>query len=145
VGLGTPVGFVGFEIVRRIAPVFEIAAGAGFGLAAPSSIQWSIMPRLRLGEQLNAMVVGIGLSGGYYAVGPTFGADDESSGPPGTAPTQYTLWANFEAGGEHIARGGFAFRYFVGLTHGWPAHGEAPLAGELLGFPYFGFGFGYAF
>jgi len=138
-GLGTPEGFVGLELVRRVGPLLELALGGGSGFGG---LQWAAMPRIRVGEQVNAFTLGLGVSGGQHAAFPSFG--DESS-PTTPAPTEYILWANLEAGWEHIAYGGFALRVFGGLTHGWPAHGERPLHGDLLTFPYGGVGLGAAF
>ena len=37
VGLGTPVGYVGVELARRVSPLFVISAGAGMGVSGPQS------------------------------------------------------------------------------------------------------------
>jgi hypothetical protein len=139
-GAGTPVGISGPEAVHhfRSSP-FEISAGFGGGFAAIDTrphappgyvLQWAVMPRLRLGDKQHAFTLGAGMSGGEF----------------GIYQLSYTLWANFEAGGEHWLHGGLALRYFVGYVRGCTATSCTVTAGGGgLAFPYFGLGVGYAF
>ena len=146
VGLGTPVGIGGLEIVHQFDTTFEVAAGVGSGLAAASAhngspLQWAVMPRLRLGHTWrNGLTLGAGMSGGNGDV--PFNVCDEHCDPePASYPVHDMLWANFEIGGEHWLRGGFAFRYFAGYAHGWRTDDPS----STLDFPYVGTGIGYAF
>jgi hypothetical protein len=151
-GFGTPEGIAGFEGVHRFGDRLELAAGVGTGLAAAASephasfghvLQWSVMPRFRLGDDRKALTLGAGLSGGQYtSAGWCFGCDD---GAPSTYPTYYTLWANFEIGGEHWSRGGFALRYYLGFARGAMLQSAPASASSFLAFPYLGIGLGYAF
>lgn len=88
-------------------------------------LQWAVMPRLRLG----AFTFGAGMSGGEF----------------GTFQLSYTLWANFEAGGEHWLHNGLALPYVVGYARGCTATSCTVAAGGGLAFPYLGLGVGYAF
>jgi hypothetical protein len=152
-GFGSPVGVVGLEGVHRYGEWFELTAGFGNGLGALAAqphghfghaLQWSVMPRLRAGNDFNAFTLGAGLSGGEFSGHVLcIGCEDEaSSSGPTSYPTHYTLWTNFEVGGEHWSRSGLAIRYFLGLAHatlfGVPTSGIATL-------PYLGLGVGYAF
>jgi hypothetical protein len=155
-GFGTPNGVSGFEAVHLFSDWFELAAGVGEGLGAGTSqphpsvghlLQWSFMPRLRVGDARNALTVGVGLSGGEYT---SHGlcvicGGDGSSSQESTYPTYYTLWTNFEVGGERWSRSGFAFRYFLGYAQGAMLGSPPPSASTFLAFPYFGIGLGYAF
>jgi hypothetical protein len=147
-GAGTPVGAAGFEAVHRFgSTVFELSAGIGAGFSAGMStpnppfghsVQWSVMPRLRLGAGGNAFTAGAGISGGNYGgIHLTIG---DGPGPNAPYPTDYVLWANFEAGGECWYDSGFALRYFLGLASGCAVSG----CGSSTGFPYLGLGLGYA-
>jgi hypothetical protein len=151
-GLGAPVGVFGLEAVQRLGALFEVAVGVGLGGSAMESqknaslghlLQWSFMPRLRAGDDHNAVTFGAGVSGGQYGginlfgFGPGCTSDDL---PCGDFPTHYTLWTNVELGGEHWTRHGVAFRYFLGVAYDAlrpPANAEA--------FPYAGMGLGRAF
>lgn len=134
-GLGTPEGLSGFEAVDRFGDSLELAAGLGAGFAAilagppANPLQWSVMPRLRLGDDHDAFTLGAGLSGGQYA----------------TDPTYYTIWANFEIGSEHWSRGGFAFRYYLGFAHGMMLGSQSSADRPVPDIPYLGIGLGYAF
>jgi len=124
-GLGTPVGYFGLEGLRRIAPRWEIAAGVGLGLSASKNgsglgheLQWSLMPRYRLGSDRAAMTIGLGVSGGNYAhtLESLCGSEEEIL-TCSLANWRYTLWANVELGGEYWLPSGFALRFFVGYGH----------------------------
>ncbi len=147
VGLGTPVGIGGLEIVHQFGTTFEVTAGVGSGLAAASAhngspLQWAVMPRLRLGDTWrNGLTLGAGMSGGNYGDVPFNVCDEHCDPEPASYPVHYMLWANFEIGGEHWLRGGFAFRYFAGYAHGWRTDDPS----STLDFPYVGTGIGYAF
>jgi hypothetical protein len=155
-GVGTPIGFLGFEGVHRVGELFELSAGIGIGGSAIEAeghsfggvLQWSLMPRLRFGRDHAAFTLGAGVSGGQYG-GFDFG--DEGPGCPtdectGGFPTKYVLWNNLEIGGEYWSRGGFALRYFGGLAFGMTVDpfGGSPLGGTRF-LPYLGAGLGYAF
>ena len=151
-GLGSPVGGLGLEVVQRFGAHFELAAGFGVGEAAASSephpglghvVQWALMPRLRLGNDAAALTVGAGISGGEYGEGflrSLFLFCNEDSCPSTNAPypTRYVIWSNFEIGLEHSWRNGFATRLFAGYAHGFAS-------GDSFNLPYLGFGLGYAF
>jgi hypothetical protein len=162
-GLATPIGFLGFESVHRFGKFLELSAGIGIGGSAVQSnrhsfggvLQWSLMPRLRLGNDHAALTLGAGVSGGEYGGFDVFGdgpgcPSSDSYGCSGSTlgfPTQYTLWRNLEIGGEYWSRGGFALRYFVGLALGMTVSpfGGSPLGGSQGSpLPYFGLGLGYA-
>jgi hypothetical protein len=151
-GLGAPVGFIGLEAVHHFRSLpFELAAGFGNGFSAARSsksppfghaIQWSVMPRVRAGDESNAFTLGAGISGGNYGNSPTFAADGQ---PPDTYPTKYVLWLNLEIGGEHWSTQGFAVRYFLGWANGCTFVGcSRTVNNGTLSFPYLGIGLGYA-
>lgn len=155
-GLGTPVGVYGLEAVHRFGGVFELAAGVGLGSSAMSSesswslghvLQWSVMPRVHLGNNdYNAFTLGAGISGGQYGGLQLCIACDDEGGSTSGYPTRYALWGNFELGGEHWTRRGFAIRYFFGVASGETlAPRSGSINGETLVIPYTGFGMGYAF
>jgi hypothetical protein len=135
-GFGTPVGIAGLEGVHRFGELLELSVGLGNGISASNALQWSVMPRLRGGDEGDAFTFGVGLSGGEYAglcIG--CGKDDTTT----LNPAYYTVWANFEIGGEHLSREGFAFRYFLGIAQ------DIRASRASLPVPYVGVGFGYAF
>ncbi len=124
-GFGTPLGYFGLEGLQQIAPRWEIAAGVGLGLSAAKNgsglgheLQWSLMPRYRLGSERAAMTIGLGMSGGNYAhtLESLCGSEEELL-DCNLANWRYTLWANTELGGEFWFPTGFAFRFFVGYGH----------------------------
>jgi hypothetical protein len=150
-GLGTPVGIAGFEAVRRLGRRFEVAGGFGFGLAAAGSepktsfghvLQWSLMPRLRLGDD-HAFTAGAGISGGNFGNMPLCIDGDPCSAT--NYPVSYFLWSNFEIGGEWWWSGGFALRVFGGYARGWCVSASDSCVDTVVSFPYFGWGLGYAF
>jgi hypothetical protein len=73
-GAAMPIGFFGLEGVHRFGEFFEVSAGIGVGGSAVesrtnsfgSSLQWSLMPRLRLGNAYSGFTIGAGISGGEY-------------------------------------------------------------------------------
>ena len=154
VGFGTPVGFFGGEVVHRFGPTLELALGVGQGLAAAGSqqkappyhaLQWSVMPRLRFGDDHLALTLGAGLSGGNYGKIAIDFACDADCNQSQTYPVRYVVWGNVEAGVELWKRG-FAFRAFAGYARGCTTDGCSGLAdGAALYIPYMGVGFGYAF
>jgi hypothetical protein len=109
---------LGAEYVRYFSRWIELGGGAGIGLSAldgpgsfPRVLQWSLMPRLRLGGERNAFTVGMGASVGGYAqlALPCEGAADCYDA------RATVVWRNAEIGGEHLRPSGFALRYFVGI------------------------------
>jgi hypothetical protein len=158
-GFGTPEGLGGFEGVHRFGERLELAAGIGSGFAAETSephpslghyLQWSVMPRLRLGNANRAFTFGVGLSGGQYtsriACAVPLDFDGEGmSNTPTSCPTYYTVWTNVEIGGERWSRGGFAFRYYLGFARGTMLGSPSSSDSSFLNFPYIGIGLGYAF
>jgi hypothetical protein len=147
VGIGTPLGVVGFEGVFRIVPTLEISAGIGFGMTAMeahsgSPLQWAVMPRLRVGQhETSTFTLGAGASGGNIGDVPLF-CDEYCDAPRASYPTHYFLFANVELGGEHWFSNGFALRYFAGVALGWETAN-----GRYFGLPlpYTGVGLGRAF
>jgi hypothetical protein len=143
---------MGLEGVHRFGDSFELAAGFGNGLAAEGAqpnaglghaLQWAVMPRLRLGDDRNALTLGAGLSGGEFSFHwLCIGCGTDASGPT-SVPTYYTFWSNFEIGGEHWSQGGFAIRYYLGLAHATML--GAPSPNDIATIPYLGIGLGYAF
>jgi len=105
-GLGTPLGYVGFELARRVSPSFLVSAGAGMGVTGP---QIALMPRLLLGQGQSVLVLGAGVSRGEYTSNNHCYDDDSCAHLVGTAN-----WANAEIGGEYRWPGGLSFRYFGG-------------------------------
>ncbi len=146
VGLGAPLGIGGFEGVHHFwSTPFELAVGVGNGLSAIASrkdaslaqtFQWAVMPRVRLGNEADTLTLGVGVSGGQYGDIP-FG-----DGPIDTFSTKYFLWGNFEIGGEHWSRSGFAIRYFLGIASGCAVASCEKADRRVL--PYLGLGLGYA-
>jgi hypothetical protein len=125
-GLGTPIGFLGVEGAYRIIPDLEITAGTGLGLSAESSandqwrvLQWSVMPRYRVGTDRSALTIGFGFSGGNYSH--TYfslcGSQEEYLQCNTPESRRYTIWSNLEIGGEHWTSRRIAFRYFIGYGH----------------------------
>lgn len=149
-GLGAPLGIAGVEGVDRYGSIFEISAGVGVGLGALSAqphagigqvLQWSVMPRLRLGDDRGGITFGAGFSGGNYGAG-SFCADGPCSSTT-TELVSYFLWSNLEIGLEHWWDSGFGFRLFGGFAHGWCVSSTCVSAPRDL--PYLGFAVGYAF
>ena len=144
VGLATPVGVVGFEGVRRLGSMVELAAGIGAGLTAlqahsGSPLQWSVMPRLRVGNSWrHSFTFGTGVSGGNIGDVPLI-CDEFCDPKRSSYPVHYHLWANLEVGGEYWERS-FAFRYFVGYAYGCQVD-----SCNAFGLPYVGVGTGIAF
>jgi hypothetical protein len=145
---GGPLGFAGIESVTRVAPWLEISGGLGLGWAAADSepnpglghmLQWSVMPRLLLGNEVGGLTIGAGVSGGNYS-DEFFCIDDDC---PSTYPVSYTLWGNAELGGEAWTPSGVALRIFAGWAHALWANGTHGSAST--DFPYLGGGVGYAF
>jgi hypothetical protein len=126
VGLGTPVGVSGTELVQRFGANFEMSVGAGLGLEASlddqkiNPFQWAAMPRLMFGDRDQAFTLGLGASGGYLR------HDD------------YVVWVNAEVGGEWWSAGRFGIRYFAGYGHGCGTTTSHNI-------PYGGIGFGLRF
>jgi hypothetical protein len=124
-GMGTPIGVAGLEGIHRFGRSLELSVGFGEGLAALASahgrlgaLQWSVMPRLRIGNERTALTLGAGISAGEFAW-PSLGLDCESNcGPP--HPTSYTFWSNLEAGVE-VWRHAFSFRAFAGVALEMPS------------------------
>jgi len=152
-GLGSPVGFMGFEGVRRLGSLIELSVGLGRGFGAlagqkdPSptrDVQWAIMPRLRQGGRRHAITFGAGVSGGNYGSGGEWFCDGPC--PDRDYPLNYVVWANLEVGSEHWWRSGFALRTFLGFARGCSMTSctTSPSGGSLA-IPYFGLGLGYAF
>ena len=151
-GFGTPVGIMGLEGVHRFGDSFELAAGFGNGLGAEGAqpnaafghaLQWAVKPRLRLGDDRSAFTLGAGLSGGEFSFQwLCIGCGANAYGPT-SYPTYYTLWSNFEIGGEHWSRSGFAIRYYLGLAHATML--GAPPSNGIATIPYLGIGLAYAF
>jgi hypothetical protein len=141
-GLGTPVGWAGLEIVHRVGPVVELSAGIGSGLTATmahngSSLQWAVMPRLRIGDEgHNNLTVGAGLSGGNLG-----DVCDDSCPQQSSYPVYYMYWANFEIGAEHWWKSGIALRTFLGYAQSLTSASRY----TTTDFPYVGSGLGYAF
>jgi hypothetical protein len=131
-----PPGIRPAQVIESPPPRRELSVGLGNGISASNALQWSVMPRLRGGDEGDAFTFGVGLSGGEYAglcIG--CGKDDTTT----LNPAYYTVWANFEIGGEHLSREGFAFRYFLGIAQ------DIRASRASLPVPYVGVGFGYAF
>jgi len=109
VGPNTPLGYAGVEAEQMITKTYAVSLGAGQGMGGP---QVGAMARLLLGDDRSKFVVGAGASGGR-ALWREFCLDDsECAQKSGTV-----AWGNFELGGEHRFRNGFAFRYFGGIGH----------------------------
>ena len=147
-GLGTPVGFLGLEGVRRLGSIIEITGGLGIGYGAARAephagvgrwLQWAVMPRLRFGDSGGAFTIGAGVSGGNFTIRPVSFVDV----PPPAPPLSYYLWSNFEIGGEWWWSSGFAMRLFGGFAHGWCVSDTCVHA--VTNLPYLGWAFGYAF
>ncbi len=149
-GIGTPIGFFGFEGVHRFGAM-EIAVGLGLGAAASGSepnpplgheLQWAVMPRFRIaGDDYFALTLGAGLSGGQYGSGVLSFCEE----PPCTYPTNYVVWANTELALEKFWSR-LTMRYFLGLAVGCDVDAcGATLARREDVIPYLGLGLGYAF
>jgi hypothetical protein len=152
VGLGSPLGVLGIESVTRVAPWLELSAGLGMGLDAAESgvspslgnvLQWSVMPRLLLGNGLGGFTLGVGMSGGNSG-------DWDSNflcfydSCPTTHALDYVVWANVEVGAEVWMPFGLAGRLFGGWAHGWCVSSSC-LSDLTTNMPYIGAGIGYAF
>lgn len=138
-GLGTPMGNVGGELVYVAHPHFEIAAGAGWSVI--SGPQLAAMPRLREHIGSAVLTLGAGISGGHYEQPgiwdhPTF---DMSA-----------VWANGEIGIETMW-GRLRPRAFAGVG-GIAAHWNLTKSGDGTypnepgwSLPYAGVSLGYSF
>lgn len=152
VGLGGPLGVLGVEWVSRVRPWLEVSWGVGFGWAAAASgsngdvgqvLQWSVMPRLLLGNERGGATLGAGVSGGGYGDwGAKYLCFDDPC--PSTYPLTYALWANAEVGGEAWLEHGLAVRFFGGWAHGW-CTSSTICRWAPTDVPYLGAGVGYAF
>ena len=144
-GLGTPIGVGGVEGVKRFTPSFELSGGAGIGMLAAGDkrsgvgdiLQWSLMPRLLLGDAPDRVTtLGAGISGGGFGYAQGCNIVDIIAC---NYTVQYVIWANAEVGREIWSEGGgMAFRYFVGYAHGFAEN-------HSYNIPYIGFSVGYAF
>ena len=151
-GLGTPIGFVGFEGVHRFGSKLEVSAGFGRGFLAVSSqahpsfahdVQWAVMPRYRAGNRRHSMTIGAGVSGGNTGSGGEWFCDGPC--PVRDYPLTYVLWGNVEIGTEHWWSSGFAMRTFIGYARGCTTSTCSSAHSANLSLPYAGMGFGYAF
>jgi hypothetical protein len=139
-GLGTPVGEVGGELVYVAHPRFEIAVGGGWSVF--SGPQLAAMPRLRQRVGGAVVTLGAGISGGHYTqVGfwdhPTF--------------DMTAVWVNGEIGIETLIWGGLRPRAFAGVG-GIAAHWDLMKSGDGTypnepgwALPYAGVSVGYSF
>jgi hypothetical protein len=148
-GLGAPLGAAGVESVTRLTPWLEISGGLGLGFAAwvsephPAAahvLQWSVMPRLLLGNTRGGVTLGVGASGGNYGDMHVLCVDDCN---PRDFPVSYFVWNNLEVGGEAWMPFGLALRIFAGYAHGWCTSSSCVSAPTDI--PYVGGGAGYAF
>jgi len=149
-GPGSPLGVIGIESVTRIAPWMEMSFGLGLGLNALESqaqpgpghmLQWSLMPRLILGNsRTGGVTLGLGASGGNYG---DFQFICFDSPCQDTFPVSYFVWGNVEVGVEAWTPAGLAVRFFGGYAHGWCA--SSPCVAAATDLPYLGAGVGYAF
>jgi hypothetical protein len=148
-GLGAPLGVIGIESVTRLTPWLELSGGLGLGYAASESephpsvghlLQWSLMPRLLLGNTRGGVTLGVGASGGNYGDMQIFCIDGCNYRD---FPVSYFLWSNVEVGGEVWMPIGLAARIFAGYAHGWCASSSCVSAPNDI--PYLGVGVGYAF
>jgi hypothetical protein len=166
VGFGAPVGLLGIEVAHVFGSTFEVSTGIGSGqnasvaasrgIAIGNSLQWAVMPRLRVAGDTTTFTVGAGISGGNYAVIRHCGfiVPNEDCTTVFVPEAGYVLWGNLEMGWEIQSPGGFSLRGFVGYGHvltpgalhcvnSVPNCATSPSEGQDL--PYVGLGAGYAF
>jgi hypothetical protein len=136
-GLFTPTGSLGVEYTQAALPTFEIGAGVGVGFSGP---QASIMPRLRIGDGLQAIVLGAGASGGRLVI-PVLFCFDECTDTRTTA-----LWVDVEAGIQATTSGGVTLSAYGGLSrvvaHGACTGDQCNRVDRLM-LPYAGFALGH--
>jgi hypothetical protein len=104
VGLLTPIGELGFELQRDVAPHLSLSGGIGAGLSGP---QVALMPRVHAGEGGFRAYMGEGLSGGRFDPQELCWQSCEDEEPP------FVVWANTEFGLEFASDTAF-FRLFAG-------------------------------
>jgi opacity protein-like surface antigen len=106
-GIGSVVGFIGGTYTYAPVPQFQLELGSGIGW---SGFQFSMMPKLSLGDDRHCFVMG---------VGPSLAVDPDNNPPH----TYVALWLNAEVGYEYRSVGGFSFLIAAGIVRG--------LAGEV--------------
>ena len=108
-GIGSVVGFIGGTYTYAPVPPFQLELGSGIGW---TGFQFSIMPKLSVGEKRHRFVLG---------VGPSLAVDPNNNPPH----TYVALFLNAEVGYEYRSVGGFSFLIAAGIFRG--------LAGETRG------------
>ena len=101
-GLFSAVGEIGVTYTYAPIPAFQIELGSGIGFSGP---QFSLMPKLSLGDGRNRFLAGIG---------PSVGLD--WYGSLGSGPASY--WLNVDVGYEYRTPGGYSFLVAVGIFRG---------------------------
>ncbi len=132
-GIATPVGEVGLEVVTHVGERAEVSAGVGIG---SGGAQWALMPRLRWGDDSFAVTAGLGASVGKYAQ-----LQIECESPADClSPASYALWGNAEVGLERWS-GRLALRGALGLGIG--CYLANCVFDRQLVLPYLAFGVGF--
>lgn len=108
-GLGSPVGLMGGTFTYAPVPEMQFEIGSGIGF---SGLQFSLMPKLSIGQARDRLVFGVGPSVGIIQ-------------NPNPSQWCVSLWLNAEAGYEFRSVGGFSFLIAAGVLKG--------LAGKMQG------------
>jgi hypothetical protein len=101
-GISSVVGLIGATYTYSPVELFQVELGTGFGF---SGFQFSLMPKLSLGDDHHRAVFG---------VGPSVGITRDSN----PAYTYVAYWLNAEVGYEYRSAGGFSFLIAGGFFHG---------------------------
>jgi hypothetical protein len=101
-GICSVVGLIGITYTYSPVQLFQIELGSGLGF---SGFQFSLMPKLSLGDDHHRFVLG---------VGPSVGIARDSN----PSYTYLAYWLNAEVGYEYRSAGGFSFLIAAGVFHG---------------------------
>jgi hypothetical protein len=125
-GLFSAIGEIGVTYTYSPIPLLQIELGSGIGF---SGLQFSLMPKLSLGNERNRFLAGIGPS---WAIG-WYGAV-----PP------FSYWLNVDVGYEYRTSGGYSSLVAVGIFRGIAGY-DHDLCVSVCIFPQIRFAWGHWF
>ena len=139
-GLATPIGSLGFEYTQLVAPYLEVGAGMGVGF---TGAQFSLTPRLRIGQEASTLTLGGASRAGRSATGQTLGSVSQRD--PACAPILPCCGSTPRPACRQSHGGGMMGRLYGGIGK-LVAHGSCTgYCGELDGttLPYVGLAIGH--